>query len=52
MVFSSSNFPNLINMTHKELNSEAATQTCSLEKAFWKYAANLQENIHAEVRFQ
>ena len=30
------------------LVSEAALQTCSLEKVFWKYAANLQENTHAE----
>ena len=22
------------------------------EKVFWKHAANLQENTHAEVRFQ
>ena len=33
-------------------SSEAATQRCSWEKVFWKYAANLQENTHAEVRFQ
>ena len=32
--------------------SEAATQRCFKEKVFWKYAANLQENTHAEVRFQ
>ena len=32
--------------------SEAATQSCSLEKVFWKDAANLQENTHAEARFQ
>ena len=31
---------------------EAANQSCSLEKLFWKYAANLQENTHAEVWFQ
>ena len=31
---------------------EAAIQRCFLEKVFWKYAANLQENTHAEVRFQ
>ena len=24
----------------------------SKEKVFWKYAANLQENTHAKVRFQ
>ena len=33
-------------------DSEAATQRCSREKVFWKYAENLQENILAEVRFQ
>ena len=32
--------------------SEAARQRCSLEKVLWKYAANLQENTHAEVWFQ
>ena len=31
---------------------EAALQRCSLEKMFWKYAANLQEKTHVEVRFQ
>ena len=31
---------------------EAATQRCSEKKVFWKYAANLQENTHAEVWFQ
>ena len=31
--------------------SEAATQRCSYEKVFWKYAAKLQENTHAQVRF-
>ena len=31
---------------------EAATQRFSQEKVFRKYAANLQENTHAEVRFQ
>ena len=25
---------------------------CSEKKVFWKYAANLQENTHAEMRFQ
>ena len=33
-------------------SSEAVLQRCSYEKVFWKYAANLQENIHAEVQFQ
>ena len=32
--------------------SEAALQMCSYKKVFWKYAANLQENTHAKVRFQ
>ena len=27
-------------------------QTCSKENVFWKYAANLQENTHAEVRLE
>ena len=41
-----------INLWYKKLLSEAATQRCSFEKVFWKYASNLQENTHAEVRFQ
>ena len=32
--------------------TEAAVQRCSLEKVLWKYASNLQENTHAEVRLQ
>ena len=32
--------------------SEAAVQRCSKENLFWKYAANLQKNTYAEVRFQ
>ena len=32
--------------------AEAGVRRCSYEKAFWKFAANLQENTHAEVRFQ
>ena len=35
----------------KEL-SKAAIQRCSYEKVFWKYAANLQDNTHAEIWFQ
>ena len=31
---------------------EAALQRCSLENLFWKYAANWQENIHAEMWLQ
>ena len=34
------------------LHPEAATQRRSEKKVFWKYAANLQENAHAEVWFQ
>ena len=30
---------------------ETAIQRCSQEKVFWKYAIDLQENTHAEVRF-
>ena len=30
----------------------AALQRCSLEKVFWKYAANLQENTHTEITLQ
>ena len=29
--------------------SEATIQRCSVEKVFRKYAANLQEDTHAEV---
>ena len=32
--------------------SEAAVLRCYEEKMLWKYAANLQENTHAEVWFQ
>ena len=32
--------------------TEATLQRCSWEKVFWKYAANLQENTHAEVAKQ
>ena len=34
------------------LKLEAALQRCSYEKMFWKYAANVQEDTHAEVWFQ
>ena len=30
---------------------EAAIQSCSKEKVFWKYTANLQQNTHAEIWF-
>ena len=32
--------------------TETALHMCSLEKVFWKYEANLQENTHVEVWFQ
>ena len=35
-----------------QVPAEAAAQMCSEEKVFWKYAANLLENTHAEERFQ
>ena len=31
--------------------SEAALHRCSYKKMFWKYAASLQDNTHAEVWF-
>ena len=31
---------------------DATLHSCSYKKVFWKYAANLQENIHAEMWFQ
>ena len=34
------------------LVSEAALQRRFYKKVSWKYAANLQENIHAKVWFQ
>ena len=33
------------------MHAEAAIHRCSLEKVFWKYAENVQENTHAEVLF-
>ena len=30
---------------------EAALQRCSKENVFWKYAANLHENTHTDMRF-
>ena len=32
--------------------SEIAIHRCFYEKVVWKYAANLQEKAHAEMRFQ
>ena len=31
------------------ISTDAALQMCSYKMMFWKYAANLQENTHAEV---
>ena len=31
------------------LSSEAIFRKCSYKRVFWKYAATLQENTHAEV---
>ena len=31
---------------------EAALRKCLYKQVFWKYAANLLENTHAEARFQ
>ena len=36
----------------RKSRTEAALQRCSHEKMFGKYAANLQDNIHADVWFQ
>ena len=33
----------------RKSRTEAALQTCSHEKMFGKYSANLQENNHADV---
>ena len=42
---------NNIQMTSAKYRpAEAALHRCSQEKKFWKYAADLQENTHAEVR--
>ena len=42
----------LVNRILKSHLTEAAVQRCFYEKIFRKYAANLQENTHAEVWFQ
>ena len=49
---SSLKYPKVRYAFAKILATEAATQRCFQEKMFWKYAANLQENSHAEVWFQ
>ena len=42
----------MTNITETRIFLEAAIQSCSWEKVFLKYAANLQDNTYAEVRFQ
>ena len=34
------------------INPEAALQSCSYKKVFWKYASNLEDNTHPEAGFQ
>ena len=41
----------LIMANTRLLITEAAVQRCSSEKVFWKYAAVLREDTHAEVQF-
>ena len=41
----------LIMANTRLLITEAAVQRCSLEKVFWKYAAVLREDTHAELQF-
>ena len=45
VITNSFNIWNHIGFSH----SEAAVQRCYQKKLFWKYAANLHENTHAEV---
>ena len=44
--FDEKSFPELL------VTEAAFPQRCFNEKVSWKYAANLKENIHAELRFQ
>ena len=46
------NKPRLVNLAWTVVSPEAAIQWCSYEKLFRKYAANLQKNTHAEVKFK
>ena len=39
-------------MMKLHVRAKAAIHRCSYKKVFWKYAANLHENSHAEVQFQ
>ena len=43
---------NKIIFSHIESTSRSSHPEVFLEKVFWKYIANLQENTHAEVWFQ
>ena len=40
----------LIVVTFLSGETEAVIQSCSQEKLFWKYAANLKENAHVKVQ--
>ena len=51
MLFISSKMLQVFNLNF-ENPAEAALQSRSYEKVFWKYTANLQENIYAEVWYQ
>ena len=50
MLFISSKMLQVFNLNFE--NPEAALQSRPYEKVFWKYTANLQENIYAEVWYQ
>ena len=41
-----------MNLAQGKDSTETALRSWSYKKVFWKYEANLQENIDAEVRFQ
>ena len=43
------NYKFILNVYHY---FEAAVHKFSYKKMFWKYAANLQHNTHAEVQFR
>ena len=45
-------YQELQNQIENKDYTEAAVQRGFWEKMFWKYAANLQKNTHAEVWFQ
>ena len=41
-----------VGLNQNKGKSKATLRNCSYDKVLWKYAANLQENTHAKVRFQ